>query len=386
MKIAQLNVYFYPQMVGGAEWYVYNISRNLVKNGHEVHVFTADKYQGKNIGPSEENVEGVKVHRLPLWLDLSYRFKVWKNLSKLLSEYDFDIIHTYDYGQPHSRTAAKIAQKNQKALALTVFDVHSMIPRSFFKNLVMDVYDRYLAGSVLKNATRILVRAPNLVDALVRFGAARERICVTPSGIVDDALTRSEGESFIEKFHVNGDPVILYVGRLHPMKGPQYIIQAAPQILKEHPKAGFVFIGPDQKGYRNILNDLAKKLEVEDRLLFTGPIYDFETKMQAYASPDVFVMPSGYEGTSQAIFEAMSQARPIVATNRGGIPFQVRHEKEALLVEYGKVEEIASAILRLLSDKKLASELGKNARERVRSFTYSVLVERLEEIYREMLA
>jgi glycosyltransferase involved in cell wall biosynthesis len=311
---------------------------------------------------------------------------VWKNLSKLLSEYDFDIIHTYDYGQPHSRTAAKIAQKNQKALALTVFDVHSMIPRSFFKNLVMDVYDRYLAGSVLKNATRILVRAPNLVDALVRFGAARERICVTPSGIVDDALTRSEGESFIEKFHVNGDPVILYVGRLHPMKGPQYIIQAAPQILKEHPKAGFVFIGPDQKGYRNILNDLAKKLEVEDRLLFTGPIYDFETKMQAYASPDVFVMPSGYEGTSQAIFEAMSQARPIVATNRGGIPFQVRHEKEALLVEYGKVEEIASAILRLLSDKKLASELGKNARERVRSFTYSVLVERLEEIYREMLA
>ena len=46
MKIAQVNVFFYPFMVGGAEWYVYNISRELTKMGHEVHVFTADSYNG----------------------------------------------------------------------------------------------------------------------------------------------------------------------------------------------------------------------------------------------------------------------------------------------------------------------------------------------------
>jgi glycogen(starch) synthase len=386
MKIAQLNVYFYPQMVGGAEWYVYNISRNLAKRGHEIHVFTVDKYKRKRIGPPEEEMEGITVHRIPLWLDLTYRIKIWKGLKKLLSQYDFDVIHTYDYGQLHSRTAVKVAVNSRKPLALTIFDVHSMIPRSFDKKLAMAIYDKYLARYVLKNATKILVRAPNLIETLSKFGANKEKICITPSGIVDEALKPANGESFVEKFSVKGSPIILYLGRLHPSKGTQNIVKAVPQILKEYPDAAFVFVGPDQMGYKKYLIELAEKLGVRKKLLFTGPIYNFKTKMQAYASADVFVMPSGYEGTSQAIFQAMAQARPIVATNRGGISFQVRHEKEALLTEFGNVEKFASAIIKLLSDKELALRLGENARERVRKFTYSFLVKRLEQIYQEMLA
>jgi len=373
-------------MVGGAEWYVYNISRNLVKKGHEVHVFTVNKYKGKQIGPPEEEIGGIKVHRVPLWLDLTYRVKIWKDFERFLSEYDFDIIHTYDYGQLHSRKTAKIAKKNEKPLAVTVFDVHSMIPRPFYKNIVMKIYDRYLAGYVLRNATSILVRAPNLIETLVKFGADKEKIHVTPSGVIDDSLKPADGKAFIEKFSVEGTPIILYLGRLHPMKGPHHIIRAAPRILKEHPNATFVFVGQEQGRYKDKLIRLAEKLSVKERVLFTGPIYDFETKMQAYAAADVFVMPSGYEGTSQAIFEAMAQARPIVATNRGGIPYQVRHEKEALLVKHGDEEALASSVLRLLRDKELAFTLGRNARKRVEKFTYSVLVDQIEEIYEEMLS
>jgi len=385
LRVAQVNVYFYPQMVGGAEWYVYNVSRKLVERGHEVHVFTVDKYKGKRIGPQEDEIAGVKVHRVPLWLDLTYRIKIWKNLKTLLLKYDFDVIHTYDYGQLHSRAAVKLAKKSGKPVALTIFDVHSMIPRAFYKNWMMKIYDCYLAGYVLKNATKILVRAPNLIEPLVRFGAKKENIYVTPSGIIDDALNPADGDFFIKKFSIKGTPIILYLGRLHPMKGPQYVIRAAPQIIKEYPESIFLFIGPEQKGYKEKLIKLAERLGLREKVLFTGPIYDFTTKMQAYATADVFVMPSGYEGTSQAIFEAMAQARPIVATNRGGIPYQVRHEKEALLVDYENEKALASAILRLLRDKKLASLLGENARKRVRKFTYSVLVNQIERIYEEML-
>jgi len=385
MKIAQVNVYFYPVMIGGAEWYVYNISRELVKRGHEVHVFAADKYKGEKVGPSEDVVDGIFVHRVPLWLDLTYRAKIWKGLKDRLIEGNFDVIHTYDYGQPHSYVTGKMAHAVKKPVALTVFDVHSLIPHPFYKRFFMKVFDRYVAGFTLKKASKVLVRAPNLVDALINMGVSREKICVTPSGITAEALQSGDKAAFLGKYAISGSPVILYLGRLHPIKGPQHLVMAAPAILAACPEAVFVFVGPDQRGFKSELIEMSKQYEVSDRFVFTGPIYDFKLKMGAYAAADVFVLPSGYEGTSQAIFEAMAQATPIVATNTGGIPFQVKNGSEALLVEYGDVTALATVILRLLDDRKLAESLGERAKEKVRNFTYSFLVDQLEEIFRDML-
>jgi len=385
MKIAQVNVYFYPVMVGGAEWYVRNVSRELVKRRHEVHVFTVDRYQGEKIDPSEDVVDGIFVHRVPLWLDFTYRAKVWKGLEKRLTKGNFDVIHTYDYGQPHSYAAVKVGEAFKKPVALTVFDVHSLIPRVFYKRFFMKLFDLYVARFTLKKASKVLVRAPNLVEPLINMGVSNEKICVTPSGINQETLQLADGAAFLDKYAVSGSPVILYLGRLHPMKGPQHLVMAAPAVLSAYPDAVFVFIGPDQKNYRSKLMEMGEQYEIADRLVFIGPIYDFETKLGAYAAADVFVLPSGYEGTSQAIFEAMAQARPIVATNRGGIPFQVEDGKEAILVEYGNVTAIATAILRLLDNRKLAESLGDGAKKKVRGFTYSVLVDQLEEIYHDML-
>ena len=169
------------------------------------------------------------------------------------------------------------------------------------------------------------------------------------------------------------------------MKGPQYILEAAPKILAIYPDANFVFVGGDQDGYAHALKEMSKTLGLSDHAIFTGPIYDFNEKMAAYASSDVFVLPSGYEGTSQALFEAMSQARPIVATNRGGIPFQVEDRREGLLVEYGDPESLSKAILQLLNDRSLAKTLGKNARERVTKYTYPLLAKDLESIFLDLL-
>jgi len=384
MKIAQVNVYFYPAMVGGAEWYIYNVSRELVRMGHEVHVYAVDTYQGGKITPADEIIEGIYTHRVPLWLDLTYRAKVWRGLKSRLLREDFDVIHTHDYGQPHSYVAVKAGKFAKKPVALTVFDVHSMIPRPFYKRLTMKLLDKYLARFTLKGASKILVRAPNLIDPLIDMGASIEKIQVTPSGINEEALKPAEGSSFLKDYSISGKPVILYLGRLHPMKGPQYLIMASPTILQTYPNATFVFVGPDQNSYKRRLTQLGEKLRVTENLVFTGPIYDFKTKMQAYAAADVFVLPSGYEGTSQAIFEAMAQGKSIVATNRGGIPFQVEHEKEAILIEYEDKKALASAVLRLLNDRAFAVKLGTMARKKVKSFTYTVLVSQIEEIYQSM--
>jgi glycosyltransferase involved in cell wall biosynthesis len=298
---------------------------------------------------------------------------------------DYDIIHTYDYAQPHTFTALNVGKALDRPVALTVFDVHSLIPRPFWKNIPMKIFDRFFASSVLEMASIILVRAPNLIPSLLKMGLPPERARVTPSGILDESLNHFDGSRFLRKYSIDGTPVILYLGRLHPMKGPQYLLKAAPKIIEEYPDARLVFVGPEQDGYGNELRRMGERLGVSSHVSLLEPIYDFEEKMNAYASCHIFTLPSGYEGTSQAVFEAMAQGRPIVTTNRGGIPFQVEDGKEALLVEYGDVDDFTESVLQLLKDRPLASRLGSSAREKVKQFTYSLLAKDIESIYQSLL-
>jgi glycosyltransferase involved in cell wall biosynthesis len=367
-------------MVGGAEWYVYNISTELVKMGHEVHVFTADRCNGER-APSTELIDGINVHRHPLKIDWTYRTKVWDGLYDALSDGSFDVIHTYDYAQQHSVDAIRAGRRAGSRTVLTVFDMHSMIPRVWYKQLPMKLVEGYMARRTLPGTDRILVRAPNLVQPIIELGGDVDRVLVTPSGIRDASLGDFDGALFRDRYKVGDSPMILYLGRLNPLKGPQDLLAAAPAILKEHPDASFVFVGPDQSGYAKTLRAKADGLGVGQHVHLVGPIFDFDEKMQAYAACQVFVLPTAYEGTSQAIFEAMSQGKPVVSTRVGGVPYQVSDGVEGYLVEHGDVKMLAARIKVLLGDPSLAAEMGRKGRVRVRSNRYSILATALSRIY-----
>ena len=384
MKIAQVNVYFNPFFVGGAEWYVYNISRRLVKMGHEVHVFTASKYLEQK-APREEVIDGIKVHRFPFKLNLSYRLKVWNGLADSLSKEKFDIIHAYDYAQSHDRTALRVGKKLGTPVVLTVFDIHSMIPRAFYKQLPIILFEKLFAKNLLCSASKLLVRAPTLIDPLEKIGVPKDKIVVTPSGINEDSLARFDGRMFLKEYGISGTPVILFLGRLNHLKGPQHILKIAPEILREFPDSQFVFVGADQSGYLEELKRITKTNALESRVFFTGAIYDFTKKMQAYSSCDLFALPTTYEGTSQAIFEAMSQAKPIVSTNVGGIPTQIENGKEGLLVPSGDDNALKNAVLEILRNRELGSKLGQGALAKVKSFTYPELASKIVEIYTDVI-
>jgi glycosyltransferase involved in cell wall biosynthesis len=267
---------------------------------------------------------------------------------------------------------------------LTVFDVHSMIPRIWYKQIPMKVMEGYLGRDTLAGADRILVRAPMLAPRLLELGGTEDRILVTPSGIRDNSLGVFDGAAFRKKHGVKGAPLILYLGRLNPLKGPQYLLDAAPSILKEFPDASFVFVGPDQSKYTKSLEAQAAKLGIGSHVHFLGPIYDFEEKMQAYASCSVFVLPTAFEGTSQAIFEAMAQGKPVVATRVGGIPSQIDDGVEGFLVEHADPRALAAKVIEVLKTPGLAVEMGKKGKQRVEAHRYSVLASNLVKIYEQV--
>ena len=384
MKIAQVNSYFHPFMIGGAEWYIYNMSKELIKAGHEVTVFTADHYGDETL-PSEDVVEGIRVRRVPLKLDLTYRMKIWDGLSEALESESFDIIHTYDYAQTHTLDALNAAKKVGAGAALTVFDVHSSIPRGWYKQLPMRYLDGYFARRAFPLATRILVRAPDLVKGLPDIEHWESKVRITPSGVRPESLQPYDGQEFRRKHSIEGSPLVLFLGRINPLKGPQFIVEAAPSLAAEFPGIAFVFVGPDQSGYMAHLKARADALGVSSRVTFTGMISDFKEKMEAYSSCDLFCLPTSYEGTSQAIFEAMTQGKPIVATRTGGIPYQLDGGDSGFLVDYGDVKGLAQAMAATLRDSSKARELGAHARMRVAGFQYPILASDMLSIYEEIV-
>ncbi|MEM3638071.1 MAG: glycosyltransferase family 4 protein [Conexivisphaerales archaeon] len=380
MRIAQVSLYYYPFMVGGAEWYVYNISKELSRLGHEVEVLTVNSYNGSKL-PEEEKVNGIKVRRFPLKLDVSYRLKYWTGLKDFLLSNDYDIIHAYDYAQLHSAVAVQTARKRNARSVITVFDVHSRIPRPAYKRIPMSIIEKLLARRTLTLADGIFVRAPDLLDAVAELGADRSRLTVTPSGITSEFLDICDGSRFRSMYNIRTEHVVLYMGRLNPLKGPQFLLKAAKKILNFLQDTTFVFVGPDQSGYRAKLLQQASNYGISDKVIFTGPIFDSSLKKEAYAACDVFALPSSYEGTSQAIFEAMAQGKPVVSTLAGGIPYQVSDGVEGFLTKWGDVEQLADRITLLLRNRDLAAEMGRSGRVKALGFTYEVLALKIDSLY-----
>ena len=96
MKIGFLITYFYP-FEGGAESNCYSAARELVKLGHEVHIFTSDRKDGKIAEKKHETIEGINIHRFRTWFRYKYYIALYPSILKIL-DYDLDILHVHGFG------------------------------------------------------------------------------------------------------------------------------------------------------------------------------------------------------------------------------------------------------------------------------------------------
>jgi len=176
-------------------------------------------------------------------------------------------------------------------------------------------------------------------------------------------------------------PVVAHVANLRPMKGHSEALAAAARLLRDFPRAVFLFAGRDDSGGR--YQRLAHDLGVAGRARFLG----FHPRGREVArAADIAILPSYYEGCPVALLEAMAESRAIVATEVGGIPELVRHEREALLIPPGRPEALAAALSRLAADAALREALGCAARQRAEAqFTVQRMIRRHEEAYSELL-
>ena len=173
--------------------------------------------------------------------------------------------------------------------------------------------------------------------------------------------------------------IILFLGRIHRIKGLDLLIKVFSDLAKFLDDVKLVIAGPDD-GYLTSLKKLVADSEISEKVLFTGPLYGQE-KLKAYVDADVYILPSFYETFPMTLLEAMACGTPVIVTDRCGIA-DVINGQAGLVVPYDK-DQLRDALLHMLSDDQMRLRFGEKGKLLVREkFNWEKIAEQVEGVYR----
>ena len=388
MRIIQVS-YRFPPAIGGVENHVYNLAYRLSEE-HKVTVFTSDieniglfKIQrvNKSYEKLSDNLDVFRLRAYPPGIPYAMTYAMIPSLIRKLAGSHVDVIHTHGYIALHSDVTSIISKLKETPLVLTVHAYGDRLSNRY-KNLFSRLYNSTMGKAILNYAGKIIVLDPKALRYFLNLGVEKEKIQVIPNGIEYNKFAKSQlSRDFRQKYDINGK-IVLFVGQLQQRKGVQHLFRSAPQILKEVPDANFFIVGDG--GFKKNLVEISNNLGIKGRVKFTD-FLPIEELLEVYASADVFVLPSAFEGLPTVILEAMASGKPIVATNVGGISSIVKEGVNGFVIDYENLEQLAKSITIILTDEKLAKIMGENGREIAKNCDWSVISKKIEHVYQEVL-
>lgn len=391
---------FYPPDTGGGgiASYARYAALGLVKAGHRVRVISAKAENSK----AKQVVDGVEVFRVspPLpsyrWTrlpilgrqvrfirDLLYASRVRQLLLRTADDFQPDIVEYADidaesFFHPHwlcshvvkLHTPHKILEPyySAKEVPYARAGIEWIEKKAICSAQGVSSPSIYLAGEVAKlvEIEPVAIRyVPNFIDTR-QFNQAVE--VVTPR-----------------------NPLVLYVGRLEPLKGAMVFAKAIPFIIREFPKVSFVFLGADRAAedgtsQKSHLERYFAQVGIRERIKFHG--HDTpEIFLSFYERASVFVLPSLFENSPYTLLEAMSCGKACVVSRTGGMTEMAVDGESALFFEPGNSTDLAEKVITLLKNPALRKSMGKAARQRVeQEYSLEVGAEKTLAFYRDVIA
>jgi glycosyltransferase involved in cell wall biosynthesis len=216
------------------------------------------------------------------------------------------------------------------------------------------------------------------------YDVAESRVRVVPNGVDTQRFKPAEDCEEVERqLGIDDKQCVLFVGRLIPRKGLHFLAEAAKRIVKERAETMFLIVG--EGPFKNPMISRLKQTGLLGNFVFLGDVSE-ALLPSLYRCADVFAFPSIQEGLGIALLEAQATAKPVVAFNRGGVREAVKHGQTGLLVKPNS-QELADAILRLLSDTDLSERMGEEGRRFVSdNFSWETCAERMLQVYHEAIS
>lgn len=396
-RIAQISLHTSPlaplggRDAGGMNVYVLQLSCALGDLGHEVDILT--RLDG-DLPPFEQLHRNVRLVRLPAGAPrplpkdeiADYGSEFLRACRELILREGrgYDLIHSH-YWQS-ARVGAALARELR-------------IPHVVMFHTLGEVKNR---ARISESEPRRRIRAERLIarraDAVVTasrheralleryYGVLPQRVRTIPCGIdLERFSPRDPAEARERLGFPSAVPILLWVGRLEPLKGVDVLIEAFAQLSR--PDALLLLVGGDGEadGYRRELEAIAERAGVRERVRFLGPVPHEELPWY-YAAADICVVPSYYESFGLVAVEAMACGTPVVASRVGGLAETITDGVTGFLIPWRCPEPFAEKLEILLENRELRERFSAAARRAVEPLRWSRIAAEVSHLYHELLA
>jgi len=412
-RIAMLSVHTCPlatlggKETGGMNVYVRDLSRELARRGIHVDVFTRSQNPhlphimhslgetGRVIhiptGPEEPYNKHKIVHYLPEFVDNVLAFAQREDIT-------YDVIHSHYW---LSGLAARELRDAWSSPGQEVPIVQMFHTLGHIKNQIAAPSEREPQRRI-DGETEIVCFADQIVAAtpaeerqLVEYyGADRRKITIIPPGVDTELFHPHSPEEAKLRLGVTPcDRMLLFVGRIEPLKGLDTLIRAIACLnlsgLKEPVRLAIIG-GEPEASPDEMTAEMARVQALCDELC-VGKLVVFlgkrsqDTLPYYYSSAEALVMPSHYESFGMVALEAMACGTPVVASQVGGLAYLVRNGETGYTVPDGDSDALCNCLTGLLGDVQLRWTLGRQAAEYAQNYSWEKIAAQIVEVYQELV-
>ncbi len=411
LRVAMLSYHTCPLAVlggkdtGGMNVYVRELTRQLGRMGVHVDVFTRSQDEHvphilHDLGYGNRVVHVPAGPEVPLPKQelASYLPEFVAGIQSFAAEkhIDYDLIHS------HYWLSGLAGQALKEAWGKPL--IHMYHTLGVMKNRVARTKAEMEGEYRIAGERQVLLAADRIVAATLAeqaqlqflYQADERKIVIIPPGVDTCHFYPIPPDEAREAIGMPGSScLILFVGRIEPLKGIETLIRAMASMKQEgalrHCPQGLAIIGGDPQASPKMMNAemarlqaLCKELGLEDMILFLGKRGQ-DTLPYYYSAAEVLVMPSHYESFGMVALEAMACGTPVVASQVGGLAFLVQDGITGFVVPNDDPEALGESLTRLIEDPELRRKMGAQAAAYAQDYAWDRIAARIQALYAEVL-
>ncbi|MCC7101853.1 MAG: glycosyltransferase family 4 protein [Fimbriimonadaceae bacterium] len=388
LRVVMLSWEYPPRIVGGISPHVYDLSKELVKLGIEVHVVT----KNTPLAPDEEvEPSGVHVHRVHLerepdnfvheiqLLNRATDLRVRKLLEDWRPGGQPTIFHAHDWLSLES--ARELKYEYQLPVVATIHATEEGRNGGIFTP--MQKYIHEMEYWLSYEAWRVIVCSEFMKGQVERsFQVPSDKIDIIFNGVdapkFEFEWTEADRKAWRAKLALPNEKIVMYVGRFVREKGIQLLLNSASAILAQQPNTKFVIVGG---GNRERFEKFVRWYGLQDKVLFTGFMAN-RSLHQLFRCADVAVFPSLYEPFGIVALEGMAAGAAVVTSDAGGLKEVCVNNVTGTNFYSGNGESLAWAVLHILNNPAKAERMKKMARARLYlDFNWEVIAQQTRDVY-----
>ncbi len=355
------------------------LAKALIKAGNQCDILCS-----ANNEPTIKEIEAENNKRIKLYCVKAtkiFKNAIFHNIDDILKEYD--ILQLEEYNQIYSW---HIAKKYNKKMIIYHGPYYNKFNKRY--NLMCKFFDLFLKRRYIKLNTPFITKSALATEFLNKKGI--KNVTTIGVGIDLEALERKEDEkkktlfeNKIENFKV--DYKLLYIGRIEPRRNCLFLLDILKNIRDKGINVGLVIIGKGIKGYDNVFFEYAKKLKLNNYILYEEAIGQ-KYLSNIYKKTDLFLLPTIYDIFGMVILEAMYYKMPIITSINGGSTMLIKTKKNGIIIDKFETDKWVDSCIQILENKKEATEMGILAnKEIVENFTWDALSEKFVNSYRNVI-